>query len=82
MRYQIPGNIVLCPIDRTHIIDIAVDDVLELQGFPGARYVWTEQDREFVENNPDDDIYLQLERDREEGNFRITGIFLMSTFEQ
>jgi hypothetical protein len=80
MRYQIPGNIILCPIDRTHIIDIAVDDILELQGFPGARYVWTEQDREFVENNPDDDIYLQLERS--EGIFTITGIFLMSTFEQ
>ncbi len=80
MRYTIPGNTILCPIDRTHIIDIAVGDVLELREFPGASYEWTEQDSEFVENNPDDDIYLQLEK--EDGQFFITGIFLMSTFEQ
>lgn len=80
MRYAIPGNMILCPIDRTHIIDIAVGDVLELHEFPGANYEWTDQDREFVENNPDDDIYLQLEKDN--GLFHITGIFLMSTFEQ
>lgn len=61
MTYELSGKNLLLNIDRTEIIDISVNDIISLKGFPGARYVWTEQDSDFVENNPDDDIFLQIE---------------------
>ena len=74
MTYQLNGNSLLFAINRTEILDISVDDVITLDGFPGADYVWTEQDSDFVENNPDDEIFLQMER---KGNkYKATGIIL------
>jgi len=62
MTYRLTGNNLLFAIDRTRIVDISPDDVITVEGFPGVDYTWTNQDREFMENNPDDDIYLQAER--------------------
>ena len=74
MTYQLNGNTLLFAINRTEILDISVDDVLSVEGFPGASYVWTEQDSDFMENNPDDEIFLQLERS---GNkYKAAGIIL------
>lgn len=74
MTYRLNGNSFLFAIKRTEILDISVNDIITLEGFPGVNYVWTEHDSEFVENNPDDDIFLQVERD---GNkFRGAGIVL------
>jgi hypothetical protein len=75
MTYQLTGNNLLFAIDRTQIVDISPDDVIQVDGFPGVAYVWTNHDAEFMENNPDDDIYLQVER---VGNnrYNATGILL------
>ncbi len=62
MTYELNGNNLLFPINRTDILDISIDDVISVKGFPGLRYVWTEHDSEFVENNPDDEIFLEIER--------------------
>lgn len=75
MTYQIEGNTMLFAIDRTQIMDIAVNDTLQVKGFPGASHQWTDHDREFVENNPDDEIFLQVERIGE-NKYKATGILL------
>lgn len=75
MTYELDSSHMLLTIDRTEIIDISVNDVLAAKAFPGAHYQWTEQDSDFVENNPDDDIYLQIEKLGEKG-FKATGILL------
>lgn len=74
MTYQLNGNNLLFAINRTDILDISANDVITLDGFPGVTYAWTEQDGDFVENNPDDEIFLQIERS---GNkYKATGIIL------
>lgn len=65
----------LFAINRTEILDISVNDIIAVEGFAGVRHVWTEQDSDFVENNPDDDIFLQIEKVAE-NNFIATGIVL------
>ncbi len=62
MRYTVDGSTILFALNRPEIIDISPGDVLEVDGLPGARYVWTDHDADFMENNPDDELYLQLER--------------------
>lgn len=75
MTYRLNGRNILFAINRTEILDISVNDVIAVEGFPGVGYVWTQHDSEFVESNPDDDIFLQVER--LEGNkFKGTGIVL------
>lgn len=75
MTYELNGSDLLFAINRPDIVDISPDDVISVDGFPGISYVWTNQDSDFVENNPDDDIFLQVER---VGNnaFRAKGILL------
>lgn len=75
MTYQLNGNNLLFVLDRTEIIDISTDDVISVDGFPGISYAWTNHDAEFVENNPDDEIYLQVERVGD-NQYRATGILL------
>lgn len=77
MKYTLSDNTMLLSLDRTQIIDITPGDVIGLEGFPGAEYTWTAQDSEFMENNPDDDIYLKLERIGE-NTYRANGILLRS----
>ncbi len=62
MNYSISQRRIFLPINRAHIIDISADDVLVVEGFQGATYTWTDHDAEFMENNPDDDIYLEMEK--------------------
>jgi hypothetical protein len=62
MVYKLEGNSIFFSIPRTAIIDISVGDVIEIKGFPGAQYVWTEQDADFFENNPEDDVYISVEK--------------------
>ncbi|MFZ6014234.1 MAG: hypothetical protein ACOYXT_28085 [Bacteroidota bacterium] len=62
MIYSIDGNSMLFEIDRTKIIDISVGDTIDVKGFPGAVYNWTNHDSEFIENNPDNDIFLEIQR--------------------
>lgn len=75
MVYKIEGNQMLFSIDRTKIIDITPSDRIEVRGFPGAAHVWTEHDTEFIENNPDDEIFLLVER-VDDNKFRTSGIML------
>lgn len=75
MTYELTGKSLLFPINRTDILDISINDIISVKVFPGVEYVWTEHDGEFVENNPDDEIFLQIERT--EGNkLRGVGIVL------
>jgi len=75
MTYQLNGNNLLFAISRTEIVDISTDDLITVDGYPGVSYAWTNQDMEFLENNPDDDIYLQVERVGD-NQYRATGILL------
>ncbi|HEY9489278.1 MAG TPA: hypothetical protein VIQ51_13130 [Chryseosolibacter sp.] len=75
MTYQLNGNNLLFALNRTEIIDISTDDVISVDGFPDISYVWTNHDAEFMENNPDDEIYLQVERTGD-NQYKATGILL------
>lgn len=75
MTYKLNGNNMLFAINRTQILDIAVNDIITVQDYPDVRYVWTGHDSEFVENNPDDDIFLQIERLAGD-QYQATGILL------
>ena len=74
MTYKLNGNNLLFAINRTEILDISVNDVITVDGFPGVNYVWTEQDSDFMENNPDDEIFLQMERSG--SKYKASGIIL------
>jgi hypothetical protein len=76
MNYQLEGNTMLFAINRSRIIDISVNDVLTVPDFPEVTHQWTEQDQDFIENNPDDDIYLQVEKIGE-NKYKANGILLM-----
>ena len=78
MTYQLNGSTILFAINRADILDISVDDIITVDGFPGVDYQWTEQDSDFVENNPDDDIFLQIERVADK-QFKASGIVLKET---
>lgn len=77
MTYKLSGNDFLFLLDRTMILDISPGDVISLEDFPGATYEWTNHDGEFLENNPDDDIYLQVEKAGDH-RYRATAITLKS----
>lgn len=75
MTYELNGNSLLFALDRTQIVDISAGDLITVKGCPGVEYEWTNHDLEFLENNPDDDIYLQVERTGKD-QFKATGILL------
>jgi hypothetical protein len=75
MTYKLDGNKLLLAIPRAEILDISVKDVITVEGFDGARYVWTDHDSDFLENNPDADIFLEIERTNADA-YRATGILL------
>jgi hypothetical protein len=81
MVYQLEGNAFLFEIDRSKIIDISAGDSLEIKGLPDLQYTWTLQDSEFVENNPDDDIFISVERTKE-NNFKAIGIRLRNPMQE
>jgi hypothetical protein len=62
MIYQIEGDKMFFALNRSLLIDISVNDTLQIKGVPGASHVWTEHDSQFIESNPDDDIFLQIEK--------------------
>ena len=75
MTYKLDGNKLLLGIPRAEILDISVRDIITVDGFDGARYVWTDHDSDFLENNPDADIFLQIERSQGDA-YKATGILL------
>jgi hypothetical protein len=75
MIYTIKDSHILIPISRTQIIDITINDTLKADGFPGAEYTWTKHDRELIEGNPDDEIFLQIDR-IDDNKFKASGILL------
>ena len=62
MTYKVEGQKIFVGVNRASIIDITANDTLEVMSLPGAHYTWTDHDTEFLENNPDDDIFLEVER--------------------
>jgi hypothetical protein len=62
MIYKIEGDSMLIAINRTDIQDISVNDTLQIKGIESLDYKWTDHDAEFIENNPDDDIFLKVKR--------------------
>lgn len=81
MVYKLEGNAFLFEIDRSKIIDISAGDTLEISGMPDLRYTWTLQDSEFVENNPDDDIFISVEKTKD-NNFTAIGIRLRNPMQE
>lgn len=75
MNYKLDGAKLLLAIPRSEILDISVKDVITIEGFDGAKYEWTDHDSDFVENNPDADIFLELERTNGDA-YRARGILL------
>ena len=75
MTYELDGSSLLFLIKRADILDISVNDVISVNGFPNLRYKWTKHDSEFVENNPDDDIFLEIQH-LDDGQFKCIGIVL------
>jgi hypothetical protein len=62
MTYDLNSRTLLFEIDRTAITDIAVGDELTAKDFPNVHYIWTQQDSQFVETNPDARIFLKMKR--------------------
>ena len=75
MKYQVQDNTILFEIDRRQIADIAPGDVLEAANFPGGTYTWTEQDSQFMESNPEANVYLRLAANS--GNYVGKGIAIL-----
>lgn len=75
MNYKLDGTKLLLPIPREKILDISVKDEITVEGFEGATYVWTDHDSDFVENNPDADLFLEMERRSGKG-YNAKGILL------
>lgn len=81
MVYQLEGSAFLFEIDRSKIIDISPGDILEIKSLPGLQYTWTDQDREFVENNPDDDIFIWVEQSKDNA-YKACGIRLRNPVQE
>jgi hypothetical protein len=75
MKYTLNSDSILFAINRAEIVDIHARDVISVDGFPGADYIWTEHDGEFFENNPDDDVFLEIRR-KGENQFEAVRIIL------
>lgn len=75
MTYKLDGNKLLFAINRTEILDISVNDVIVVDGFEGVSYKWTNHDSDFLENNPDAEVFLQIERNEGKG-YHATGILV------
>jgi len=75
MTYSLEESTLLFEIDRRKITDIMPGDVLEATGFPAGQYTWTEQDSQFVENNPGANVFLKLQK--AERDYESTGILIL-----
>jgi hypothetical protein len=62
MIYQLDGTLLLFALNRIELIDISIGDTLQVKGFPAINYLWTAHDSSLIETNPDDDIFLEVER--------------------
>ena len=75
MTYTLDGTQLIFALDRAQILDISANDTIEIEGFEGVSYTWTNHDSEFLENNPDADVYLEVERGSE-NRYMAKGILL------
>jgi hypothetical protein len=75
MVYQLEGKALMFEVDRSKIIDISPGDTISIKGMEGIEYTWTQQDTEFIENNPDDDIFILVEK-QGENQYRAGGVQL------
>jgi hypothetical protein len=75
MDYHLKGKAMMIEIERSQIIDISSGDTITIDSFPGVSYTWTQQDTEFIENNPDDDVFLLIEETADK-NYKACGIQL------
>ncbi len=62
MTYELGSNTVLFELDRTALVDISVGDSVKACCLEDAIYQWTEQDAQFMENNPDARLFIRFER--------------------
>lgn len=73
MVYQVKGGSILVKMDRALILDITEGDEISVEGLDVENYRWSPQDSQFVESNPDADIFLKFERTGE-GAYRARSI--------
>jgi hypothetical protein len=60
MVYQIESGSILLKIDRSLILDITPGDEIEVPGLSDKKYNWKHQDSQFLESNPDAEIFLMF----------------------
>ena len=75
MDYHLNGKLMMIEMERSKIIDISSGDTITIDTLPGVSYTWTQQDTEFIENNPDDDIFLLIE-EKSDKTYKACGIQL------
>jgi hypothetical protein len=61
MKYTIESAYILIELDRTSIVDISPGDQLESPNL-NAKYMWSEQDMQFLESNPDARLFVKFEK--------------------
>jgi hypothetical protein len=61
MKYHIESEYIFIELNRSLILDISPGDELESASLDGS-YIWTAQDMQFVESNPDARIFIKFEK--------------------
>ncbi len=61
MKYSVKSDVLLVELDRSEIMDIMPGDELEVSHLE-TTYTWTEQDRQFLESNPDARIFVKFDK--------------------
>ena len=77
MKYHLENSGLLVELNRVEIMDISVGDVIVVKGLPDTTYMWTDQDEQFMESNPDARLFLKVEV-REDGTYHCTGMTVIS----
>lgn len=60
MTYKLDTTTVLIALDRTKLVAISPGDEIQLQYGEDVQYTWREQDQQFMENNPDAELFLEM----------------------
>jgi hypothetical protein len=75
MNYQIDSDFILIELDRTAIVDISIGDQLDAASL-NAFHIWTDQDMQFVESNPDARIFIRFEK-ASDNSFKGKGLIVV-----
>jgi hypothetical protein len=75
MTYELDSRELLVQVDRSRIIDINIGDTLEVNGM-STPYLWSSQDQQLLESNPDAEILLRMEKNESADTYQATGLVI------